>query len=140
MSDMTYYTEKLMRENRKFKKFIEDFQLGVNLFPEQNGLARQLAFSVKGERPQSPGTDKLALNKSVWDTRKSGTPFVDNKRSFHFKENCFKKVNSDAKVRKNANRALDKTSPVQKSDFLISHKIVSTFNNIILGYIRFYFF
>lgn len=102
-----------MRENRKFKKFIEDFQLGVNLFPEQNSLTRQLAALSLKERPQSPNNEKLGLNKSVWDTRKSGAPFVDNKRSFHYKENCFKKVNSDAKVRKKVT-GLDKTSPIQK--------------------------
>ena len=105
---MTYFTENLMQENRKYKKFIEDFQLGVNLFPGNNS-SKQLMLSMK-ESTQSPGPNKLTLNKSVWDPRKPAIP--ESKHSFYFKENCFKKINSDAKTRK-SKALIEKSTTIQ---------------------------
>ena len=96
---MTYYTENLLQENRKQKKFIEDFQLGVNLFPEKKSTDKNFGFSVNEKLVQSPNHDKIILNKSVWDIQQKSTK-PSFKGSFKMKENCFKKVNSDAKVRK----------------------------------------
>jgi hypothetical protein len=104
---MTYYTEKLMKDNRKYKKFIEDFQLGVNLFPKKD--IKQLLKNTKIE-VQSPIQEKFCLNQSVWDPKKSALP--DFKHSFNLRDHCFKKMNSDLKKRKNS-KMLSKVSPIQ---------------------------
>lgn len=81
---MTYFTEKLMRENQKNSKFIEDFQLGVNLFPEAPG------------RTGHAGNEQRGLNQSVWDLRKQPKP--NFKSSFNLQDRCFKKGNPEAKI------------------------------------------
>ena len=93
---MTYFTENLMQENRKYKQFIEDFQLGVDLYPETNNT-KQFVLNMKDQN-ELDVPDKLSLNKSVWNPRKPRIP--DSKHSFNFKENCFKKVNIDTRTRK----------------------------------------
>jgi hypothetical protein len=108
LSDMTYYTERLMQENRKYKKFIEDFQLGVNLFPKK-GDSKQLLKRMENEI-QSPIQEKWGLNQSVWDPKKSALP--DFKHSFNLRDHCFKKVNSDVKKRKKS-KIFMKASPIQ---------------------------
>ena len=87
---MTYYTENLMQENKKYKKFIEDFQLGVNLY-QQNESGNQFTSSMK-EIIQNSFNDKKTLNKSLWDQKKQIIP--NRKNSFPYKENCFKKINT----------------------------------------------
>lgn len=90
LSDMTYYTENLMQENKKYKKFIEDFQLGVNLFQQKNS---QIPFtSSMKEIIQNSFNEQQILNKSNWDQKKHLLP--NRKNSFPYKENCFKKLNS----------------------------------------------
>lgn len=81
---MTYFTEKLMRENQKYSKFIEDFQLGVNLFPEPQSKLR------------SPDQENQKLNQSVWDPKKSSKP--DFKCSFNLQDRHFKKGLPEAKM------------------------------------------
>ena len=93
---MTYYTEKLMKENKKFKKFIEDFQLGVNLFPNKKYL-KHLTASVKQDI-QTPLNKNVELNMSFWDPKKSKTPIVKN--SFNLKKDILKKMKSDEKQKK----------------------------------------
>ena len=67
LSDMTYYTESLLQENRKYKKFIEDFQLGVNLFKDNS--TSQFTSSMK-EIISNSKLDKNQLNKSLWEKKK----------------------------------------------------------------------
>jgi hypothetical protein len=99
LSDMTYYTENLLQENKKQKKFIEDFQLGVNLFPDKGLHEQNSGYSMKEQLLASPTHDKIILNKSVWDLQQKPSK-QSFKGSFKMKENCFKKVNSDVKGRK----------------------------------------
>ena len=87
LSDMTYFTEKLMQENKKYKKFIEDFQLGVNLFPQEKNI-KKLKGSMR-EEVENPLMDKMGLNMSVWNPSKNNFP--NFKHSFHVPDNCFKK-------------------------------------------------
>lgn len=88
---MTYYTENLLQENRKYKKFIEDFQLGVNLFKDTSST--QFTSSMKEIIPNSK-LDKNQLNKSLWEKKQI---LPNRKKSFPYKENCFKKMNSKNK-------------------------------------------
>lgn len=87
---MTYYTENLLQENKKYKKFIEDFQLGVNLFQSKNSQG-SFTSSMK-EIIQNSCKEKQILNMSNWDQNKHMLP--NRKNSFPYKENCFKKINS----------------------------------------------
>lgn len=88
LSDMTYYTENLLRKNQRYKKFIEDFQLGMNFFQE-NGSS-PFTSSMK-ELVQNAPPDQKGLNKSAWE-KKDLMP--NRKNSFPYKENCFKKLNA----------------------------------------------
>ena len=90
LSDMTYYTEGLLQENKRYKKFIEDFQLGVNLYKDNSG---GFTCSMK-EIVASGGQEQKGLNKSLWE-KKQVIP--NRKNSFPFKENCFKKLNAKSK-------------------------------------------
>jgi hypothetical protein len=96
---MTYYTERLMQENRKYKKFIEDFQLGVNLFPLEKNVSK-LKGSMR-EEVQSPLMDKMGLNMSVWNPAKNNLP--NFRESPKAPDNCFKKINSDNKKKSKKN-------------------------------------
>lgn len=84
---MTYYTENLLRKNQRYKKFIEDFQLGMNFF--QENPSGQFTSSMK-ELAQPPAESK-GLNKSAWDKKEL---LPNRKNSFPYKENCFKKLNA----------------------------------------------
>jgi len=102
---MTYYTEGLLQENKRYKKFIEDFQLGVNLF--KSGSNGQFTCSMKEIVPNQINEQKAILNKSLWDKKQL---MPNRKNSFPFKENCFKKLN--AKNRKGQHVLIDFGSPV----------------------------
>ena len=86
---MTYYTENLLRKNKRYKKFIEDFQLGMNFFQENgpNGFTSSMKELVNPN-------DLKNLNKSTWE-KKEGLP--NRKNSFPYKENCLKKLNAKSK-------------------------------------------
>lgn len=105
---MTYYTESLLQENRKYKKFIEDFQLGVNLFKDNS--TSQFTSSMK-EIISNSKLDKNQLNKSLWEKKKQILP--NRKKSFPYKENCFKKMNS--KTKKNP-VLIDFGSPIMQNN------------------------
>ena len=89
LSEMTYYTEALLQENKRYKKFYEDFQLGVNLYKDNSG---QFTCSMKEIVPSQ--VKEKALNKSLWEKKQI---LPNRKNSFPFKENCFKKLNAKSK-------------------------------------------